>query len=67
MKAERLAGALSDRLERHLSSLPMEMSHYHNHCLIIMPEGQIGKNQSNAKKTAHDPYRELDKLLKTIR
>ena len=45
----------------------MEMSHYHNLCLIVMPEGQIGKNQSNAKKTAHDPYRELDKLLKTIR
>ena len=45
----------------------MEMSHYHNLCSIVMPEGQIGKNPSNSKKTAHDPYHELDTLLKTIR
>ena len=42
------------------------MSHSHNLCLTVMPEEQIGENESNATKL-HMTGRELDSLLKTIK
>ena len=47
MKAKRLAGALSDRLERHWDSLRMEMIYSRELGLTVMPERQIGGHELN--------------------